>query len=411
MTTNTTTKALVLTAAAVLAGSGAVATAATSSAHSGPGDPVIRDVARHVLDSGAPGYMTRIDNGRGVALSADGVADRETGRELRATDQFEIGSNTKTFMSALTLQLVDRGQVDLDAPIEQYLPGVVPNGRNITVRMLLNHTSGLFSYTADEKFAEGLTSDPQRVWTEDELLKVAFAHEPDFAPGTAWNYSNTNYTLIGILLQEVTGKSLPDLVQQRIARPLGLKNTYFPQPRATDTGPGYAHGYAVSFASGKPSYADTSTWPIGGWGGAAGAIISDQRDLSRFFSGLLKGKLFSDQQLNEMKETVELPAEFPIRGGYGLGLFHIDSACGPVWGHGGDTNGHHSTAVATEDGRRTAVSDTTAGPSDLSSNPGAERFAQVAFAAQDVTTCKMLGKPVPQTVLDALHGRTPVAAR
>ncbi|GLY28903.1 serine hydrolase [Kineosporia sp. NBRC 101731] len=414
-----------LTAAAVLAGTGAVATVAGASAstssspsaaasagalHGGHGDPVIRDVARQVLDSGAPGYMTRIDDGRRVALSTSGVADRDTGRRLKATDQFEIGSNTKTFTAALTLQLVDRRQVKLDAPIEKYLPGVVPNGQNITVRMLLNHTSGLFNYTADEKFAEGLIGDPQRVWTDPELLKIAFAHEPNFAPGQGWSYANTNYTLLGMLLQQQTGQSLPELVQQRIAQPLGLKHTYFADPRATDTGPGYAHGYAVSFSTGQATYADTSTWPVGGWAGAAGAIISDQRDLATFFSGLMQAKLFSNQQLNEMKKTVELPKDFPIPGGYGLGLFHIESACGPVWGHGGDTNGHHSTAVTTENGRRTAITDTTAGPSDLSPNQGATRFAQVAFAAQDVTTCKMLGKPVPQTVLDALHGKTPVPA-
>ncbi|GAB6902603.1 serine hydrolase domain-containing protein [Kineosporia succinea] len=414
MTTKTTTKkAFMFTAAAVLAGSGAVAAtsaAATDSGRPAGGDAVMRDVAHHVLGSGAPGYMALIDNGHRTDRTASGVADRESGRPLRGTEQFEIGSNTKTFMSALTLQLVDRRQVDLDAPIEKYLPGVVPGGDAITVRMLLNHTSGLFNYTADQDFAEGMYTDPQRVWTEEELLAVAFQHDPNFAPGQGWSYSNTNYTLIGLLLQKQTGQSLADLVQQRIARPLGLKHTYFPEPRATNTGPGYAHGYAVSFADGEPTYTDTATWPVGGWGGAAGAIISDQRDLSRFFSGLLQGKLFSDRQLNQMKQTVDLPADFPIQGGYGLGLFHIDSACGPVWGHGGDTNGHHSTAVVSDDGRRTAVSDTTAGPSDLTPNDGANRFAQVAFAAQDVTTCKMLGKPVPQTVTDALHGRTPVAA-
>ncbi|GAB3256769.1 serine hydrolase domain-containing protein [Kineosporia babensis] len=403
-TTTTKTKAIALTAAAVLAGSGAVITASSASAHQKHRE-TMDQVAREVLKSGAPGYMARIDNGRQVQLTAQGVADRETGRKLKASDRFEIGSNTKTFMSALTLQLVDQGKVELDSSIEKYLPGVVPNGANITVRMLLNHTSGLFSYTGDEAFAEGLYSDPERVWTPEELLEVAFAHDPNFAPGQDWSYSNTNYTLIGLLLEKKTGKSLADLVQQRIVKPLGLKNTYYPEPAATNTGKGYARGYAISFADGEPTYADTSSWPIGGWGGAAGAVISDQRDLSKFFSGVMQGKLFSQQQLKEMKKTVELPADYPIQGRYGLGVFTIESACGPVWGHGGDTNGHHSTALVTADGRRTAVSDTTAGPADLTTNPGVERFAQVAFAAQDVTACKMLGKPVPQTVLDALHGK------
>ena len=166
MTTTTTTKqttrsrrtkALVLTTAAVLVGPAAVAASAqppnaiASTRPAATHDPM-QDVARQVLASGAPGYVARIDDGHRVAFTVAGVAERATRRPLTSRDQFEIGSNTKTFMSALTLQLVDRRQLDLDSPVSKYLPGVVPNGKNITVRMLLNHTSGLFSYTADPDF-------------------------------------------------------------------------------------------------------------------------------------------------------------------------------------------------------------------------------------------------------------------
>jgi len=418
-------KALRVTAAAVLAGSAVITATATASATARasagqPGaltlgqpatnNPVMQDVAAQVLAAGAPGYLARINDGHRVDRTVAGLADRTTRRPLSSRDQFEIGSNTKTFMSTLALQLVDRSQLDLAAPVSRYLPGVVPNGRNITVRMLLNHTSGLFSYTSDPDFFVQLDKDPQHVWTEQELLDVAFKHEPDFAPGTSWSYSNTNYILVGMILQKQTGKSLPELVQQRIARPLGLTHTYFANPRARNTGPGYAHGYAVSFAGTNPAYVDTSSWPIGGWGGAAGAIISDSNDLSRFFSAVLGGKLFSREQLNQMKTTVDLPAEFPFQGGYGLGLIKIKSPCGTVWGHGGDTLGHHSTAVVSADGRRTAVSDTNAEPSDLVENAGATRYYQVAFAAETVTICQMLDQPVPASVTDALHGTTPSSA-
>jgi D-alanyl-D-alanine carboxypeptidase len=420
MTTNTTkritrsrrTKALVLATATLLAGSGTVAAAASAQESNGrPNNAVMRDVAQQVLRSGAPGYVARIDDGHRVDTTVAGLADMTTKRPLTDHDQFEIGSNTKTFMSTLALQLVDQRKLDLDAPVSKYLPRIVPNGQKITVRMLLNHTSGLFNYTADPDLFVEIDKDPQRVFTEKEILAIAFKHEPDFAPGTNWSYSNTNYTLIGLILQKQTGKSLPDLVQQRIARPLGLKHTYLANPRATNTGPGYAHGYAVSFAGSSPSYVDTATWPIGGWGGAAGAIISTQKDLSQFFSAVLGGKLFSQKQLDQMKTTIPVPADFPIRGGYGLGLFKIESPCGTVWGHGGDTLGHHSTAVVTGDGRRTAVSDTIAEPSDQELNDGVERFVQVAFAAEDVTICEMLDKPVPASVTDALHGQVPAAAK
>jgi D-alanyl-D-alanine carboxypeptidase len=398
MTTNTKIAALVAATAVTFAGAGAAP--ASAATHGG----TMRDVARHVLAIGAPGYLARIDDGHRVATTTAGLADRATGRPLTGREQFEIGSNTKTFMATLALQLVDRGQLDLDAPVSAYLPGVVPNGRNITVRMLLNHTSGLFSYTSDPDFLPGLEKNPQHVVTERELLDVAFRHEPNFAPGQGWSYSNTNYTLIGMILRQRTGRSLPELVRERIARPLGLTRTYFADPRATNTGPGYAHGYAVKFGATPRTYTDVSGLPIGGWGGAAGAVISTQRELSRFFSAVLGGELFSQEQLRQMKTTVALPEGVGIKGGYGLGLFKIVAPCGTVWGHGGDTLGHHSTAVASADGRRTAVSDTTVEPSDTELNDGVNRYFEVAFAAQDVTICEMLDKPVPAAVLRALHG-------
>ena len=407
-------KAIALTAAAALVGVGAIATAAaapgradaSTSGGSLGRNSVMQDVAQQVLTAGSPGYVARIDDGHRVSYTVSGLADTATGRQLTTQDQFEIGSNTKTFTSVLALQQVDRGRLNLDAPVEKYLPGVVPNGKNITVRMLLNHTSGLFSYTGDPDFFAQLDKDPQHVWTEQELLDVAFKHDPNFAPGKSWSYSNTNYTLIGMILQKQTGKSLPDLVQRRIARPLGLTHTYFANPRATNTGPGYAHGYAVSFAGPSPTYVDTASYPIGGWGGAAGAVISTPTELSRFFSAVLGGKLFSQHQLKQMKTTVDLPADFPLKGGYGLGLFKIDSPCGTVWGHGGDTQGHHSTAVTSADGRRTAISDSTSDPSDMEMNDGLARYYEVAFAAQDVTICEMNNKPVPASVTAALRGTT-----
>ncbi|MBB2946439.1 D-alanyl-D-alanine carboxypeptidase [Actinoplanes lutulentus] len=407
--------AVVLATAVALTGTGVAAAAAGRAQQAGSGgtgvdDRLQREVARHVLDAGPPGYLARIDDGRRVHTLAAGVADRRTGRPITVRDQFEAGSNTKTFTAVLILQQVDRGKIALDAPVEKYLPGLVPNGRNITVRMLLNHTSGLFSYTGDPDFFVDMERDPQHVHTDAELIAIAFAHEPYFAPGKGWQYSNTNYTLLGMILSKQTGKSLPTLVKERITGPLGLKHTYFADPRATNTGPGYARGYAIKYASGTPQYTDTSSWPIGAWGGAAGAMITTADDLARFFSAVLQGKLFSAAQLKQMKTTVPLPADVPVQGGYGLGLIRTDSPCGTVWGHGGDTMGHHSTAAATENGRRTAITDATGEPADLTENPGMQRYYQaIVFGADTVNICQMLGKPVPAEVLDNLRGSTSTA--
>ena len=405
--------ALVFLTAAALTGTGVATAAADAPQAYQQGRPTVndalqREVAAHVLQAGPPGYIARIDNGRQVYTLAQGVADRATGRRITVHDQFEAGSNTKTFTAVLILQQVDRGKINLDAPVDRYLPGVVPNGENITVRMLLNHTSGLFSYTGDPNFFIDMENNPQRVYTDAELLAVAFDHDPYFAPGKGWQYSNTNYTLLGMILQKQTGKSLPVLVKKRITDPLGLKHTYFADPRATNTGPGYAHGYAIKYATGTPQYTDISTWPLGSWAGAAGAIISTTHDLSRFYAAVLQGKLFSRTQLNQMKTTVALPEGGPLTGGYGLGLIRTDTPCGTVWGHGGDTMGHHSTAVATEDGRRTAITDATGEPNDHTDNPGMQRYYQtIVFGADTITTCQMLNKPVPSEVLHNLRGTTP----
>jgi D-alanyl-D-alanine carboxypeptidase len=371
-------------------------------------DALQREAAKHVLDAGPPGYMARIDDGKKVYTLAQGVADRTTGRPITADDQFEAASNTKTFTAVLVLQQVDRGEIALDTPVEKYLPGVVPNGANITVRMLLNHSSGLFSYTGDPDFFVDVEKDPQHVHTEAELLAVAFKHEPYFAPGKGWQYSNTNYTLLGMILQKQTGKSLPALVKERITEPLRLRHTYFADPKATNTGPGFARGYGVRFASGTPEYTDVSNWTIGGFAGAAGAVVSTTSDLSRFFSAVLQGELFSPAQLKQMKTTVPLPEDYFIKGGYGLGLFRIETPNGTVWGHGGDSLGTHSTAVATEDGRRTAVTVSTADPIDRTDTPGKERYYQaIVFGADRVTIAQMLGKPVPSEALQNLRGITP----
>ena len=397
-----------LACAAALAGSAvpALATSATAegSAATHRPDPVAQQVTHAVLASGASGYLTRIDDGRQVRTSAAGLADRAVGRPLRATDQFEVGSNTKTFVSTLTLQEVARGHLSLTDRLEKYLPGIVPNSKQITLRQLLQHTSGVFSYTADPAFFKDMAKNPQHVYTRSELIAVADRHQPDFAPGTSWNYSNTNYVLIGMILEKVTGHTVADLIQHRIAGPLGLRHTYFADPRVTDLGPGYAHAYVARFTGSKPTYQDVSDRPLGGWADAAGAVVSTSDELARFFSALLGGKLVPPAQLAEMKKTVPLPKDFPIPGAYGLGLFRKDTPCGSVWGHGGDTLGHHTTAEVTEDGRRTAITDTNTEPSDVDGMvPGAQKFARVAFAAEYANVCRMLDKPLPASVVRDLR--------
>ncbi|MFI5842530.1 serine hydrolase domain-containing protein [Catenuloplanes sp. NPDC051500] len=375
-----------LVVAAAMSGAGTTAATAGPRHHG-----AMEETARQVLSIGVPGYVARIDDGRRAEVTAAGVADRATGRPITGGDQFEIGSATKIFTAVLVLQQVDRGRVELGAPVARYLPGVVPNGENITVRMLLNHTSGLFNYIADPGFYVRMEQDPQHVATAREMLALAFSHAPDFAPGQGWNYSNTNYVLLGELLRAVTGRTMPELVRQHIAGPLGLTRTYYPDPRATNTGRGYAHGYSVAFGTPEPAYVDISDRPLGGWAGAGGAIISTAEDVSRFLSAVFGGRLLSGAALAEMTTTVPLPAGAGITGGYGLGIIRVDSPCGTVWAHGGDTRGHHALAVTTADGRRTGVADVTAQPGVTATAEGVRRHAEVMSAANTALFCAVAG--------------------
>jgi len=400
---------LVATSGAALASPAMALTPASAASAGRPehghGNP-LEPATRAVVAAGAVGHVAYVDDGRRVAVAVAGLADRATGRALRPDDQFEIGSNTKTFVSVLALQLVARGQLKLTDSVEKVLPGVVPGGDRVTVKMLLQHTSGLFNYTADEPFFQSVLADPKRVWTPAELVAVAVRHRPDFAPGTSWNYSNTNYVLVGMIVEKVAGHPVADLIEHRIARPLGLTHTYLATTTATNTGRGYAHGYVGSFTGARPAYTDVSGWALGGWAGTAGAVISTPAELARFFSAVLAGRLLPPAQLAAMQQTVPLPKDFGgVVGGYGLGLMRIETPCGTVWGHGGDTLGHHSTAVTTPDGRGAAVTDTTTEPSSVDGpNPKALALVAASGRAELVGICRMLGKPVPA------QARTPAAA-
>ncbi|MGQ0568282.1 MAG: serine hydrolase domain-containing protein, partial [Armatimonadota bacterium] len=169
-------------------------------------------------------------------------------------DQFRIASLTKTFVAVVVLQLVGEGKLSLDDAVENRLPGLVPNGRNITIRYLINHTSGLFDYVEDQNVFRRLVSNTSRVWSPQELIAVGTSHKALFAPGRGWAYSNTGYLLLGLIVEKVTGISLGEELRQRIFVPLGLRGTTFPTTPHI-VGP-HAHG---SFLMGKPPAQDGTT--------------------------------------------------------------------------------------------------------------------------------------------------------
>ncbi|NHD17567.1 MULTISPECIES: serine hydrolase domain-containing protein [unclassified Actinopolyspora] len=306
--------------------------------------------------AGMPGIQAAFRRGERSRAAAAGVADTRTERPLRAGFHHRVGSVTKTFVATAVLQQVEAGRVELDAPVGRYLPRLVPGerGRRITVRMLLNHTSGIADY-ADVLFASttrgslaDLDENRFRHHSPAELVATGLDQPATNAPGASWSYSNTNYVIAGELLREVTGQSPRHYVTREIIHPLGLRNTYFPGSTPFVLGPhskAYEALYQLPERRGEYSVYDMS------WARSAGALISTPAELNRFYRALFRGKLLSEDGLAEMRRTVPVPGSTGMR--YGLGLMRFDAgSCGTLWGHEGKVWGMSTLSLHSTDGSR-----------------------------------------------------------
>jgi D-alanyl-D-alanine carboxypeptidase len=297
-----------------------------------------------------PGVFAEVRDGRRSWDLAAGVADLDTGRPVRPQFRHRVGSITKTFVATTILQLVGEHRVALDAPIGRYLPDVVPGdvGRRVTVRMLLNHTSGINDY--DDVLLSSYEAVEQlqfRTLTPLELIGIGLSRPPTNAPGERWSYSNTNYIILGLLIEKVTGHPYASEVSRRILSPLRLRHTYFPGTNPYIRGPHMA-AY-VPWSDG--TLRDFSVFNMS-WGWAAGEMISTAADLNRFYRALLTGRLLNRALLAEMQTTVVVEASMPEAAGYGLGIFWLATPCGRVWGHSGGVVGHTTNSYHSADGRR-----------------------------------------------------------
>ncbi|GAA2260825.1 serine hydrolase domain-containing protein [Kitasatospora cystarginea] len=319
------------------------------------------------------------EDGHPVWRGAAGVADLATGAPVPNGARFRIGSVTKTFAATVVLQLVGEQRLRLDDPIERYLPGLVPNGGAITVRQLLNHTSGIYNFTDDPRFStEGetalqhwLTVGRWTTYRPQAVVHIATAQPPYAAPGEKWKYSNTNYVLIGMIIERVTGHTWTEEVDRRIIRPLDLRGTSMPTTSPIVPGP-HAHGY-IQRASGQA--ADVTIENPSAFG-PAGAGISTTTDLTRFNAALLSGKLLRPAELAEMKKQV--PAENGST--YGLGLVRYPTACGEFWGLTGGIAGYGTVLMGDAAGRRQVA---------ISLNPlhVSEATSRTFQTLIDTTTC------------------------
>ncbi|MCY0923525.1 serine hydrolase [Streptomyces sp. H27-G5] len=269
---------------------------------------------------------------RGTYEKSFGVADKKTGTPMKSDLYTRIGSITKTFTITGVLQLVDAGKVGLDDPISRYVTGV-PGGDSITLRQLAGMRSGLFNYTEDKAWLAQLRADPHRTYTPRGLLDIAFRHPPDFAPGTKWQYSNTNTVLLGMMIEKVSGQNLGDYLKEHVFTPLKLNDTSLPDDSAVPDP--HAHGYTDFTPNG--SVADATNWNPS-WAWAAGGVISDLDDLHTWAPALADGTLLTKETQAERLKTRSVGV---AGASYGLGILDFNG-----WlGHNGELPGYESIAA------------------------------------------------------------------
>jgi D-alanyl-D-alanine carboxypeptidase len=332
-----------------------------------PPDPAtLQLLVDGVVEAGAPGAVALVRTGQGTWEGASGLGDLGARRPAHAGDRFRIGSVTKSFVATVVLQLVGEGRLGLDDRLQQWLPGAVPGGQHITIRQLLNHTSGLANYTDDllgpllaKPTRQAYQQLAARNFTPRALVAMATRHRPLFPPGTRFSYSNTNYILLGLLVERVTGDRLAGQLHQRILAPLGLADTELPGTQRRIRGQ-YLHGYAPPDRAWLPSDGPAGlvdvTQANPSWAGAAGAMISSAADLARFYQALLGGRLLGPELLKAMQTTVDASEQYGPAAGYGLGLMRLALGCGgQVWGHGGEVAGYATVAFSTRDAARQLV--------------------------------------------------------
>jgi D-alanyl-D-alanine carboxypeptidase len=272
--------------------------------------------------------------------AALGTADLASSAPMRLDDHMRIGSIAKTMTGTIVLQLVDEGKLGLDQPLSDFRPDV-PGAGTITIRQLLNMTSGLFDYGDDPALHRALDEHPQQPWTAEQLVEIGLQHRPYFAPGQGWHYSNTNYAVLGLIAEQLTGTPLQQLFQERLFGPLGMSQSLYPDLASSALPAPSAHGYLYGSLSdveaGMPAQAQSLrdvTDYSPSFGGAAGAVISTLDDLHRWAPALANGTLLEPTTQAERLTWVDLAPGLQ----YGLGIQNANG----MLGHNGAIPGFQS---------------------------------------------------------------------
>ncbi|MCD2104441.1 serine hydrolase [Rhodococcus erythropolis] len=320
--------------------------AVASCSASPPPPSELQSVLNALTSSGVVGAIATLDDSNATTVTTSGVSNRNDGRLIGDNDRVRIGSVTKTFTASLVLQLVAEGKIDLDAPIERYLPGLLRSeiyGDTITVRQLLQHRSGLPEYAGEPGADEWAAANEGRTLTPSEAIALALGKPAQFEPGTSFVYTNTNYIVLGMLVEAVTERSYADELQSRILDPLSLYDTYLPPTAERDIKGDHLSGYQ-DLGNGLTDV--TRIEPSVPW--SAGAMISTGKDLNAFWRALLDGHVVPSKELAEMTSPQVATTEAGGLG-FGMGVVATELSCGVTYiGHSGVIRGYQTMSGATQ---------------------------------------------------------------
>ncbi|MFD3596205.1 serine hydrolase domain-containing protein [Nocardia sp. NPDC058640] len=338
-------------AAALMLGVAACEQPADESA-SGDSTAVLQRDLDAITALGVSGAQARaVDEAGRSSVAVSGVAQVGTEKPVPDDGYFRIASATKPIVATVVLQLVGEGKLSLEDSVDKHLPAVVTGGNKITVRHLLQNTSGLLDdypgFDSEQQYLEHRFD----AYSREELIERTMAVAPAFAPGEGWAYSNTNFLLAESIIEKVTGNNWQAEADRRIFQALDMRNSVWPKGKTTLPDP---HARAYSVFAGTTAFVDTTEILDG-----TENLISTTADMNTFYRALLGGTLLRPAELDEMKKTVEVSEEIEMLwpgGQYGLGLVKRPLPCGgEYWGHGGGDAGFITSDGVTADGKRSVV--------------------------------------------------------
>ncbi|MCQ9181379.1 beta-lactamase family protein [Streptomyces sp. IBSBF 2953] len=332
---------------------------------------------------GPPGIIAVLRDGKRTRVLRAGVADLATGRRPQATDHMRIASTAKAFSGAVALSLVDRGALSLDDTLLRRLPKLPRAWGQVTLRQLLNHTSGLPDYSRDPEFTAVIAADPRHHFDSHHLLDYVADEPLRFRPGSRYGYSNSDNIAVALMAEAVTGAPYEELLRVLVYRPLGLRDTSLPQGYRLPKP--YLHGYDMSDPASPQDVSEVFS-ASGAW--ASGGIVSTPLDMTRFIRGYASGALYGRDVVREQRRWIEGASEpaGPGRNKAGLGIFRYSTRCGVVLGHTGNFPGYTQLVAATPDGRRSLTFSITSQISATSDPARLERLR----AIQENYVCALL---------------------